>query len=271
VNLIFIDGRFLSAKEATISLCDQGFIFGKGVFTSIRVENGKIECLERHLKRLKNHCESLCILFPNIHLNWISELVIRNEGCQGLWKMKMIITAGRKSDEKFRKHGHFVITLDPYKAPESPYNLTLYPHVIQKPTASIKSLAYLDHLLVKEYARQYYFDDAITISPQEELLETAFSNLFWCEENNFYTPNPNLPLLKGISLTVMIEVAEKLNMKVHYVHSKLKDIPEYANLFLSNAMIGFHPVDKVGERKFSRNLNFEKILLIERQTIISNE
>ncbi|HEY4832784.1 MAG TPA: aminotransferase class IV [Waddliaceae bacterium] len=271
MSIVLIDGQFLPLEEASLPVSSRGFLFGDGVFTSIRVKNGKIECLQGHLERLKQNCECLNILFPDIQLDKVFELVRRAKADQGIWKMKMIITGGTKADLclTYRPHGHVIVMLTPYEPPAVPfYNTTVYPHSVQKPTASIKSLAYLDRLWIKEYARQHNMDDAITTTHQRVLLEAAFSNIFWCEKNNFYTPDPNLPLIKGISLSIMIEAAEKLNMKVHYVRNKLNDISEHANLFLSNAMIGFHPLVQVGERCFKRNLDFEKSLWQEREAII---
>lgn len=270
MSFAFINDRILPMEEATVLLNNQQ-LFKDGVFTSIGLKNGKIECLERHLNRLKFDCESLDIIFPDIKRSLLWELIERAGVTQGLWKMKMIITVCNNLRKKFRAHRHFVITFVPYRLQEKPFSLALYPHVIQKPNAWIKSLDNLDRHLLQEYARKQNVDDTITTTDQDELLETAICNIFWCEGINFYTPNPSLPLLKGISLSVMVTAAEKLNMKVHYVHNKLSDISEHSHLFVSNAMIGFQPVVKVGERFFNRNLDLEKTLWSAREAIISEE
>jgi len=51
-QIVYLNGMFLNAKNATISITDNGFLFGYGVFGATRIYNGNVFRLESHLERL---------------------------------------------------------------------------------------------------------------------------------------------------------------------------------------------------------------------------
>lgn len=271
ISQIFIDGRFVPLDDALICIDSRGFCFGDGVFTSIRVVDGRIECFERHLERLKQNCQSIQLIYPEIKTEWAHEIIKINSAAHGIWRMKIIVASGhmQRLNLSPRSCGNLIISVEPYQQPtDAPYRMGIFPEPVHKPSARIKSLAYLDRLWVKDFAHKQNLDDAVTMTCQGELLEAAFSNLFWINENHFYTPDPSLPLLKGISLSIILEAVSKLGMHIHFVKAKLDDIPESAHVFLSNAMIGFHPVCEIAGRAFERNRQLEQRLWNEREKLI---
>src|SRR5207249_8445873 len=57
---VYVDGQFVPAEDARISVFDHGFLYGDGIFEGIRVYNGNIFRLQQHMQRLYN--SALCIL-----------------------------------------------------------------------------------------------------------------------------------------------------------------------------------------------------------------
>ena len=66
---VFLNGNFIEEEEANISVFDRGFLYGDGVFETLRIYNGKPFLLDRHLGRLSHGLGSLLsgkdILSPN--------------------------------------------------------------------------------------------------------------------------------------------------------------------------------------------------------------
>ncbi|HSF08461.1 MAG TPA: aminotransferase class IV, partial [Nitrospirales bacterium] len=54
---IFLNGEFVKKEQARISVFDHGFLYGDGVYETLRVYQGRIFLLERHLARLRRSCE----------------------------------------------------------------------------------------------------------------------------------------------------------------------------------------------------------------------
>lgn len=239
-SIVFLNHRFLPASQASIPITDRGFLFGDGIFTTIRVENGEPEHLERHLSRVKKQCIELKIDSPEISKEWLAQLIEKNHAQSGIWRMKIIVTGGDSSalNLEKRKFGNLLITISPYEPPIDPYRLTVYPYPIVSPVADLKSLSYLQRLHVKEYARQHGCDDAIVLSPEGFILETAFGNFCWILEDCLYVPDPELPLFEGITISVLQE-----KMQTKKVKSRIEDIPKEAKCYLCNTMIGCHPIE----------------------------
>ena len=62
--VIYVNGRFVSKNEATVSVYDHGFLYGDGVFEGIRVYQGRIFKLEAHVDRLFESAHTLGIQIP---------------------------------------------------------------------------------------------------------------------------------------------------------------------------------------------------------------
>lgn len=261
MNIVYLNGRFFPEASASIPVTDQGFLFGDGVFTTIRVTNGRPEFLNEHLKRILHHCQELHIIPPAISSDTITDLIKMNkDALQGVWRLKIIIT-GKESERHPRTHHTLLMTLKPYEAFSNPLKLCVIPKTIETPFSRIKTLSYLDRLWVKSTARKCGYEDGVTVNSEGFLLESAFSNLFWVEGKKLFTPCSTLPLLEGVTLNKILHFANQLGMEVHHVKSKATHLHENMGLYLCNAMRRFTPVECLNHLKFKRDTAFEKKLL----------
>lgn len=264
-SVIYLNGDFLDEERAFIPITDRGFLFGDGAFTTLRIEKGLTQCFQPHLERLESYCHSLGIAFPKISREILQELIVHNQASEGIWRLKIIITGGSQSALSLtpRAHGQLLMTLKPYQLEEKQeYRLTLYPHPICRPSASLKSLAYLDRLWVAHYASQKNVDDALVTDSNGFVLETAFSNIFWRMGNQLITPDFRLPLLPGIALKMVRLAAEReLEIPMYNVYLPLEAIPSEAQIYLCNSLKGIVPVVAIDGKTFSRDLSWEARLI----------
>ena len=61
---VYLNGKFVPAAEATVSVFDRSFVYGDGVFEGIEVENGGIFKLDAHVERLYRSAAFLRIAIP---------------------------------------------------------------------------------------------------------------------------------------------------------------------------------------------------------------
>lgn len=240
---------------------DRGFLFGDGVFTSLRVFQGRPECLGLHLDRLKDHCHQLKITPPEIKNEWIREIIARNNANLGEWRLKIIVTGGNAArlDLRERKSGGVLMTMKRYSGTAlTPRKLALYPDPICRPHAHVKTLAYLDRLWVMDYAKSQGCDDAVIVDPKGVWLETAFSNLFWRDGDELIIPHVDLPLLYGVAIRIVVMAAKALNMSTRQVKARREEVPVTAQLFVCNSISGICPVVEVGGKPYSRDPYFEQ-------------
>ncbi|WP_322908077.1 aminotransferase class IV [Paenibacillus sp. SGZ-1009] len=61
MNYVSINGVITPSEQAVVSVMDHGFLYGMGLFETMRTYNGRPFLLERHLRRLQASCDSLGI------------------------------------------------------------------------------------------------------------------------------------------------------------------------------------------------------------------
>lgn len=260
MSWVYLDGDFLPIEKAHISVEDRGFLFGDGVFTTIRVNQGKLEFWQAHTERLRQHCQALNIEPPVLQMEWIEKLIQLNRAASGVWRLKILMTGGQSVSLGLpqRKINHLLITLKPYAmSPFSPCRLCLFPEPMHRPLAKIKTLAYLDRLWVYDYAQQRGYDDALVSTSGGEWLEVAFSNLFWSNGEEVWIPDPILPYLTGIFWE---QLSAHLSMKVHFIERGLTQMPASMALYICNTLIHVRPVIEIEGRALARYPHLEKKL-----------
>ena len=234
MNIVFIDGQFIDETKARVPVTNRGFLFGEGVFTTIRISDGVPEYLDRHLKRLTSHCIELGISYPSLQKETVHELIRLNHAEKGIWRLKVIVTDS------------LLITIAPYKIQEHPVKLITYPKPFSSPLAHLKTLSYLLRIHFKKYAEEHGVDDVLVKSPEGWILETAIANIFWEVDGEFFTPKKDLPLLQGVTLSALME---KLNIQ----EVLATEIPKSASVYTINSMQKVRPVIQIDEISYSNS------------------
>lgn len=240
----FCNGKFIDQDEPCITLNDRGFLFGDAVFTTLKVQDGNPQFYEEHIKRLEGQCKELGIIPPAFFIKDVQELILKNEALSGTWRLKIIVTGGDGKELylPLRNHGKLLMTIAQVNHFPKNIFLTIFPKAISSPLMGLKTLSYLDRLFIMDYAKKLGADDAVTLSNDGYILETAFSNIFWIIGLEVFVPDPNLGFLMGIQLTHQIEEYKKRGYQVHFVKMKFEAISKNAKIFVSNAIIGVVPV-----------------------------
>ncbi|MCP5469116.1 MAG: aminotransferase class IV [Chlamydiales bacterium] len=226
---LFLNDHFVEEEEAMLPLTDRGFLFGDGVFTTLRIEEGKAVWLAEHLEKLNKHAQLLKIVPPKLDIEVVDTLIARNALQEG--RLKIIYTGGDGN----------ALTLKPRKgrlimmaAPLLPTSDTLRVSICTLPSFLGKTLSYVHRL----HAKRDDVDDCITLNERGEVLETLFGNLFWVIDDVYYTPDPKqLPIYWGVTIQKALE-----NKKVRYVRTRFESIPKEAFFFRTNAVSGIKPL-----------------------------
>ena len=264
MEFAYWNGQIVPEREVVIPISDRGFLFGDGVFTTIKISEGKPELLTMHLDRLQSHCHLLHITPPILERTNVEDVIAANKLSQEAGRLKIIITGGDDNQLKLadRKFGHVLITLEPYS--EQPFDncrLCVFPSPVVRPISRLKTVAYLDRLWIKNYALNNGFYDALVTDENENVLETAFSNIFWIDDGKILSPHFSLPLLAGVTLEVIQAIAPSLGLHFEGVIKKIEEIPKTAQLFVCNAMQGIRPVDEIEEQHYPRDESVDAKLL----------
>ncbi|NQY26667.1 MAG: D-amino acid aminotransferase [Piscirickettsiaceae bacterium] len=219
MNDVYLNGEFLAADQAKVSVFDRGFLLGDGVYEVIPVYAGKCFQLSGHLIRLQASLDGVRMQNPHSQDEWktlIEQLIERNGG--GDQSVYLQVTRGvAPRDHVFPKNvtpTAFVMSSPLAPVPES-YKTQGAAAIILADIrwqhCNIKAITLLPNSLLKQQALEAGALEALLIR-DGYLTEGAASNAYVVIDGTIYTAPKDEKVLPGITREVVIEIAQKNNM-----------------------------------------------------------
>ncbi len=233
---IYLDGQHVTKENAKVSVYDHGFLYGDGIFEGIRIYNGNIFKCKEHLDRLYDSAKSIQLnipLSPDEMLEAMAETIRLNEMRNGY--IRLVVSRGAGN-----------LGLDPLRCPKASIiiiveQLAIYPEeayltglktisVSQRrniPDAlnpKIKSLNYLNNILVKIQSNYAGVGEAIMLNSQGYVTEGSADNIFIVKNGVLYTPPCYLGALEGITRNAIIDLCAELGYALKEQPFTLHDV-----------------------------------------------
>ncbi len=249
-----LQGKMLKKDNlATHTLLDRGLLYGEGLFETIKVSQGGLPFLEKHLKRLASGCAVLGInVIEEELLAGLKETVRLNEMTEG--SLRLTVTGGEKTGgfSEPNPKGNYFITGQKGN-PYSPADyLRGYKGLISSikrnpfsPIVYLKSLNFLENVLAKKEALTAGCQEALFLNTSGFLTEGSITNLFIVKQERIFTPAVACGLLAGITREVVIDICKKNNNPVTEGHFLLANLLEADEAFLTNSLLGVMPLTMV--------------------------
>ena len=218
-RIIYLNGQYVPEQEAKVSVFDHGFLYGDGVFEGIRAYKGKVFKLDEHLARLYESAKSIMLEVPQSYEE-IKEATLETIRRNQLEDAYIRIVVSRGTGD---------LGLDPRKCPKATTviiasSITLFPQELYElglevitvatrrnvPDAldpQIKSLNYLNNILVKIEANRAGVMEAIMLNGQGYVAEGTGDNIFIVKNGKILTPPSYVGALCGITRQVVIDLA----------------------------------------------------------------
>jgi branched-chain amino acid aminotransferase len=255
---IFLNGKFVKKEQARISVFDHGFLYGDGVYETLRVYQRRIFLLERHLARLRRSCELIGLGLPIQDSAWASimtEMLIRNR----LQDAGLRVTISRGEGE---------LGIDPGLCP-SPTIVVMAKSVVSYPahmreqgvrlqlvsvrrnpesaqSPQIKSLSFLNNILAKQEAVQAGAFDALMLNMEGHVTECTTSNIFFVSNHRLHTPSVACGILEGITREVVMILARELGIEVEEGAYGAADVLQADECFMTNTGLEIMAVSQIG-------------------------
>lgn len=221
MNDVFLNGEFIAADQAKVSVFDRGFLLGDGVYEVIPVYAGRCFRLEGHLLRLQNSLDGVRMANPLSELEWqsmIEALVERNGG--GDQSVYLQVTRGvAPRDHLFPENvtpTAFAMS-NPLQAVPEDYKLKGIAAItmpdIRWQNCHIKAITLLPNSLLKQQAQDAGAQEALLIR-DGFLTEGSASNAYAVIDGEIYTAPKDKKVLPGITRDLVLELAAKANMPV---------------------------------------------------------
>ena len=253
-EIFYLNGKLLPREKAKISLLDYGFLFGFGLYETVRAYNGKVFRLDNHLARLRYSGARLGIIIqPKLIREAVKDVIKANGFKQTRLRISVSIGEGTMSpDLDSCKQPTIAVLASEYKLPSREKYQNGYKIVLSairrsslSPVTYLKSGNTMENMLARRDAKDAGADEAFFLNEKGYLTEAAGSNLFLVKDGILKTPRYESGILPGVTRVVVFELAARLGIKVREVNLKLIDLLQADEVFITNSLIEIVPVTMI--------------------------
>ena len=226
-EIFYLNGKLVPRKAAKISLLDYGFLFGFGLYETVRAYDGKPFRLENHLARLRYSGDRLGIkIYPALIREAVYEVLKANGFGQTRLRICVSIGEGEISpDLDSCKIPTIAVIASEYQPPVLKKYQSGYKTVLSSirrnslsPVTTLKSANTMESMLARRDAKDGGADESLYLNQKGYLTEAAGSNVFIVKEGVLTTPRFESGILPGVTRVVVFELAAQLGIKVREVN-----------------------------------------------------
>ncbi len=267
MSYVYLNGEFVKSDAAMISVFDQGFLYGDGIFESFRSIGDQLYQFPQHYQRLVQSAEALSypLVFTQQDLEDILlELRQRNGLNEAYYRITITRGKGQIGFQRTMENDLtcLVVGKEFRGFDSSCYNQGIQLCVAQTrrnaPEAinpKIKSTSNLNSLLGKLEAKESGAFEVIMLNNKEHICEGASSNIFWTKGQWIFTPDASTGLLEGVTRSTIVRLCEeKLNLRVISGEFKLQDLKFSDEVFITSTSLEVMPVVKIDDFKINQGL-----------------
>ena len=264
---IFLNGQFMPEGDAKVSVFDRGFLYGDGVFETLRVYNGKPFLLDRHLGRLAHSLGGLYIRDPYNFDQWyksVGELITRNNTKESILRIQVSRGAGKRG---YSSSGNYsptaIISLHDSPPPNDndiQLDLITATGILadHDPLSTLKTSNKLVNIIALREAECAGAHDAILLNGKGFATETSSSNIFAILGTKLTTPPLSSGCLSGITRGYILELATELGIETTQEDLEYDQLKSCEGIFLTNSVRGLQNVGSLdGESIQQSNLTVQ--------------
>lgn len=231
-----------------------------GLFTTLKVSNGKPIALIQHIQKLLQDTKTLKQLNSSFILENVLQKLKDPQFQKGLYKMKIFLQDPLK------------IEMTPLQLDLKPfYHLGIYHKPFVEDLAQYKKSHFDNRLQKLQQAYNLGFDDWIFYNHEGYFLESSICNLFWIKNKTLYTPNPKLPLYFGVTIQNIMIAAKQLGYQIEIVYEKNIEVLKSSNVFLCNSLKEIKPVSYLQHHALNIDLQLTEQLQYQYQELVAQE
>ncbi len=256
-----VNGRITSDRDAVISVFDHGFLYGEGIYETMRTYHGRLFLYDRHMRRLRNSARMIALDVPFTDDQLAAQIrdTMTAAHLAGEAYVRVLVTRGIGD-----------LTYDPGATPTPSVVTIVKPHV--DPEAAlyengvrvvicdvvrnhpgtvnpmIKSNNLMNSALAMQEALRRGGFEGIMRNYQGELTECTTSNLFIVRNGAAITPPLAAGLLPGITREYLFEVGKDVGVDVREQTLRDEDLFSADEAFLTSTTREVVPIVTVDDR-----------------------
>lgn len=258
---IFLNDKLVPEHEAVVSVFDHGFLYGDGIYETMRAYDGTVFMLERHIERLDRSAGLIRLHIPEPQV--ITGAVYAALQANGLKSAYIRVSVSRGKgpvglDPALCPRPTFVVIAEEFRE----YPDELYAggvkliiartrrNLIAALDPKIKSLNFLNNILAKIEAKERNAYEAIMLNANGFIAEGTVCNIFFVRDGVLCTPAVEVGVLDGITRELVIHLAEKDRIPVEQGRYLPEDIFRASEVFFTNTTSEIMPVAQIEDMRY---------------------
>lgn len=269
--MINYNGEILSS-DTNLSNSNRGFLYGDGVYETLKIVDNKILFFEDHYFRLMASMRIVRMQIPNnFTLEYIEEQVLNlalANKCQDSARVRFTV---------FRNDGgyylpetrtvSYLIQMTPlenkiYSFSDAFYEVDLYKDffISKQLLSTIKTTNKMINVTGSIFASENDLQNCLLINNDKNVVEALNGNLFMLMGNRLVTPPIDEGCLNGIMRKQVLQIAKKTD-GIEVIEEAISpfDLQKADELFITNVITGIQPITKYRKKEFKND--FSKVLL----------
>jgi len=252
-EFVWLNDDLVPLEQARVSVNDRGFLYGDGLFETIRAEAGRLYFLREHLTRLGASAQAFRLPFPG-DLPWetrLKRLLAANGLDRGVARVKILLSRGEVAGPGLPAASRptLVIRAHPYEPPPpaeyaAGWAVVTFPERRTTFLGRHKSLNYLFYLTARQYALERGAREALILEADGLLSEGAATSLLYLSHGAYGTP-AGASALPGVTLAVLTLALGRLGLLLEVVPTDPLRLRQAEGVWLANALLGLMQVASI--------------------------
>lgn len=253
---VLLNGHIQDARAAVVSVFDHGFLYGDGVYETVRAYDYRISHWPEHYHRLKESARCLALRCPWSRYEleqWVIQLLRANHKPDAAVRISISRGPGALGlDPGLCSRPNMVMLLHPDRPVERWRRRGVSVGIVQTRRnhplcldPRIKANNALNTILAKMEGKRLGVFESILLNLDGYLTEGTTTNLFFVRRKTLYTPSLACGLLEGVTRGALIHIARKNGFKVLEGAYQPNDLARADEIFLSSTTLEIMPVQRV--------------------------
>ncbi|WP_426063512.1 aminotransferase class IV [Flavobacterium sp. DSP2-3-1] len=267
--MINFNGTIVS-EDANILTHNRAFLYGDGVFETVKIINNKILFLEDHYFRLMSSMRVVRMEIPmNFTMEFLEEQILILVNKNGLTSSSRArITVYRNDGGYYLPQNNtisfliYAVALENtlYSIEKKEYEVDLYKdfYITKQLLSSIKTTNKIINITGSIFANENGLDNCLLLNDSKNIIEALQGNIFMLMGNKLITPPVSEGCLNGIMRKQILSLAKKIeNLDVVEEVISPFDLQKADELFLTNVIKGIQPITQYRKKTFTTKISLE--------------
>lgn len=258
---VYVNGEILDEDKAKISVFDRGFLYGDGIFETMRSYDGIVFRLTDHLDRLYSSMKCLKIrqgpsnkemekaIYGLLRVNDIKDASIRVTVSRGISRHRGFNISQNEAANVIIVAQQFARRPKKFYEKGIKADITHFRRNSQSLLSRFKALNYLESIIVRNEAIPKGSFETIYLNEFGYVCEGTVSNIFTVNGNRLITPSLDCGVLPGITREIILELAPYAGLGTQEKRFTEEELKNSGEVFVTNSLIELIPVTKIDDKE----------------------